>query len=167
MLINLRNKMTPRGLGFTLIEMMVVIAIIAILTLVALPNTQDKVIRGQIAEALTLADIAKTPIAAKWAADHQFLIDNTAAGLPAPDRVVNNYVQSLSVDNGSIHLTFGNRANALIQGKVLSLRPAVIADAQVVPVTWVCGYAAAPTNMSLSGDNRTDIEAKYLPPLCR
>jgi type IV pilus assembly protein PilA len=153
--------------GFTLIEILVVLAIIAILALMALPNTQDKFIRNQIIEALPLADIAKTPVATAWATTHKLLPDNASAGLPIPDKVVNNFIKRVAIENGVIQITFGNHATPLIQDKMLSLRPAVIDDAQVVPVTWVCGYATAPNNMTLHGDNKTTIETKFLPSSCR
>jgi type IV pilus assembly protein PilA len=150
-----------------LIEMMVVVAIIAILALIALPNGQDKYIRAQISEALSLADIAKGPIAAHWSAAHTMLPDNTSAGLPAPDKVVNNFVRALAIQDGAIHITFGNRAHALIKDKTLTLRPAVIEDAPVVPVAWVCGNASAPDKMTIRGENKTDISANFLPVQCR
>lgn len=153
--------------GFTLIEVLVVLAIIAILALTALPNTQDKFIRNQINEALPLADIAKTPIAAAWSTTKILLPNNASAGLPAPDKVVNNFIRRVEIDNGAIQMTFGNRATPLLQDKILTWRPAVIDDAQIVPITWVCGYAAAPNQMTLKGVNQTNIDAKYLPPLCR
>jgi type IV pilus assembly protein PilA len=147
--------------------MMVVVAIIAILALIALPNSQDKFIRTQITEAMSLADIAKAPIAAQWAAAHAMLPDNSSAGLPTPDKVVNNFVRALAIENGAIQITFGNRANALIKDKILSLRPAVIDDAQIVPITWVCGNASAPDKMVMKGENKTNIPANYLPLQCR
>jgi type IV pilus assembly protein PilA len=156
-----------RERGFTLIEMLVVLAIIAILAMIALPNGQDKFIRAQISEALPLADIAKAPIAAHWSAARSMLPDNASAGLPVPEKVVNNFVRAVTIENGAIHIVFGNRANALIKDKTLTLRPAVVDDAPVVPVTWVCGNAAAPANMTVKGDNKTDIPANFLPLPCR
>ena len=153
--------------GFTLIEMMVVVAIIAILALVALPNGQDKIIRMQITEALSLTDIAKGPIAAHWSSAQAMLPDNASAGLPTPDKVVNNFVRALVIQDGAIHITFGNRANGLIKDKTLTSRPAVIDDAPVVPVTWVCGNANAPDKMTIKGENKTDIPANFLPMSCR
>ena len=159
--------MTARGGGFTLIEMMVVVAIIAILALMALPNYQDKIVRDQIAEALPLADVAKPPIAAAWIVTQMFPADNAGAGLPPAEKIVSNFISSTSVQNGAIHLTFGNRANGLIKGKVLTLRPAVVEDAPVVPVAWICGNAPVPDKMAVKGENRTNIPVAYLPFKCR
>lgn len=159
--------MKHRAQGFTMIEMMVVIGIVAILALIALPSFTDKIIREQINEALPLADIAKTPIAAAWAAGQPLAADNAAAGLPASDKVVSNHVSALNVQGGAIHITFGNRANSLLKGKVLTLRPAVVEDAPVVPVAWVCGYAPTPDKMTAKGANQTNISATYLPFKCR
>ena len=156
-----------RNHGFTLIEMMVVVAIIAILAMIALPSGQDKFVRTQINEAMALADIAKEPIAKHWSSAHTLLPDNASAGLPVPDKVVNNFVRALSIDDGAIHITFGNRANALIKDKTLTLRPAVIDDAPVVPVTWVCGSANAPDKMIIKGENKTTVPANFLPMSCR
>jgi len=155
------------GRGFTLIEMLVVISIIAILAMVALPNTQDKIIRSQIVEALPLADIAKAPIAASWSIAHTLPVDNAAAGLPVADKIVNNFISAVTVENGAIHIVFGNRVNVLLKDKILTLRPAVVDDAPVVPVTWVCGNAPAPDKMTVQGNNKTNVPNNYLPLMCR
>ena len=159
--------MATRHAGFTMVEMMVVIAIVAILALMAAPSFQDQIVRDQIKDALPLADVAKTPIAAAWAAAQSFPPDNAGAGLPSADKIVNNYISSVSVQDGAIHITFGNRANALINGKILTIRPAVVADAPIVPVTWVCGTAEGPGKMTIKGENKTNIPANYLPFSCR
>ncbi len=156
-----------RTRGFTLVEMMVVIGIVAILALMAIPTYQDKFIRDQIAEALPLADIAKPAVALSWAALQTFPADNAAAGLPVAEKIVNNYIKSVAVQGGTINITFGNKANNVILGKVLTLRPAVVEDAPIVPVTWVCGYATAPEKMTVKGENRTNIPPGYLPIRCR
>lgn len=153
--------------GFTLMEMMVVVAILAVLALIAIPSTTGRIVRNQILAALPLADIAKAPVAASWAAAQVFPADNASAGLPPPEKIIGNYVQSVTVENGAIHIRFGNRVNGLIKDKTLTLRPAVVDDAPVVPVTWVCGQAAAPSGMSVKGENRTDIAVEYLPLECR
>jgi len=153
--------------GFTLLELMVVIGIVAILALLAIPTYQDKFIRDEIAEALPLADIAKPSVAAQWALLQTFPADNAAAGLPAADKIVNNFIKSVTVQNGAIHITFGNHAHSAIAGKILTLRPAVVEDAAIVPVTWVCGYATPPEKMTLKGENKTNIPPGWLPVRCR
>lgn len=153
--------------GFTMIELLVVIGVIAILALMALPSYQDKFIRDQIAEALPLADLAKPPVAAAWSAGQPLPADNAAAGLPPADKIVGNLVSAVAVKNGAIHMTFGNRANKLLQGRMLTLRPAVVEDAKIVPVAWVCGNAEIPGKMIAKGENRTDVPAAYLPLKCR
>lgn len=158
---------TPSPHGFTLIELMVVVAIIAILALMAVPLYSDKYIREQVVEAMRLTDIAKGPIAAAWATAQAFPDDNAAAGLPVPDKVVSNYVRSLTVEGGAIHVVFGNQANGALRGKTLSLRPAVVADAPIVPVAWVCGFAAAPEKMTVTAANKTDLPRNWLPVNCR
>lgn len=159
--------MAMRSTGFSMIEMLVVVAIVAILALMAAPSFQDQIIRDQINTALPLADIAKTPNAASWAMLQTFPPDNASAVLPPADKIVNNAISSVAVENGAIHITFGNRANGVINGKILTLRAAVVEDAPVVPVTWVCGYAEAPDKMTIHGQNKTNIPAAFLPFACR
>jgi type IV pilus assembly protein PilA len=153
--------------GFTLMEMVVVIAIIAILAMITLPSYLERNIRLQIEAATPLADIAKKPVAAAWTAQLPFPTDNTAAELPAADKIVNNYVSALAIQDGAIHITFGNQVVGAIKGKILTLRPAVVADAPVVPVTWVCGNANPPDKMTVKGENRTSVATNYLPLECR
>ncbi len=150
-----------------MIELMVVVGIVAILAMMAVPSYQNKFVRDQIVEALPLADIAKAPIAVSWAVLQSLPSDNASAGLPSADRIVNNFISSVLVQDGAIHVTFGNRANGVIKGKVLTLRPGVVEDAPIVPVTWVCGYAAGPGKMTIKGENKTDIPPSYLPFICR
>lgn len=150
-----------------MVEMMVVVGVVAILALMALPNYSERIIRDQIVEALPLADIAKPPVAIAWATTQAFPANNSAASMPPPDKIVNNLVSAVHIEGGAIHIVFGNRANNVIRGKILTLRPAVVEDAPIVPVTWVCGYAPPPGNMTLKSLNKTDIPANYLPLRCR
>jgi len=156
-----------RRTGFTLVELMAVVAVIAILALMAVPSVMHRAARKQVSEALAIASIAKEPIAAAWKADQPLPADNAAAGLPQADKIVGNYVTGLRVEQGAIHLTFGNNANGRLKGRTLTLRPAVVEGAPVVPVAWVCGNAAVPGKMTAHGDNRTDLEPALLPPHCR
>ena len=142
-------------------------AILATLALIAMPNLTDKVVRDQINEALPLADVAKGPVAAAWSLKHILPPDNTAAGIPAPEKIVNTYVRSVAVENGAVHITFGNSANTVLKDKVLTLRPAVVDDAPVVPVSWVCAKGKVPDQMTIKGEDRTSVPANYLPLKCR
>jgi type IV pilus assembly protein PilA len=153
--------------GFSVIEMMVVIAIIAILAMIAIPSSMGRIIKEQVNAALPLADIVKEPIALSWKLAKKLPVDNKEAGLPESDKIVSNLVSSVEVRNGVIHMTFGNKAHPKIKGKILSLRPAVIEDAQIVPVAWVCGNAKAPDKMTLKGENKTNVSNDYLPNMCR
>jgi type IV pilus assembly protein PilA len=157
---------SPHARGFSLIEMMVVVAIIAILALMAVPNLTGKYVRENIVEAVALAKVAKDPIAIAWTATKTVPDDNATAGLPEPAKIVNNVVKSVTVEGGAIHIVFGNRATSVLQGKTLTLRPGVVEDAQIVPVAWVCGHAKAPNNMKALGTDKTDIPHTYLPVNC-
>ncbi|OYT93256.1 MAG: prepilin-type cleavage/methylation domain-containing protein [Burkholderiales bacterium PBB3] len=159
--------MRTRTTGFTLIELLVVIAVMAILALMVLPTFQGKMVRDQIIEGAELAKIAKAPIATMWQGLQQMPKDNAAVGLPAAEKVVSTMVTSLTVEDGAIHITFGNQANAAIKGKVLTLRPAVVEDAPIVPVSWLCGHAPVPDKMTAKGQDKTDIPAPLLPLNCR
>ena len=159
--------MKMRHDGFTMAELIAVVAVVAILATLALPSYLDRIVRDQIKEALPLADIAKQPIATSWSLIQTFPADNAAAGLPPSEKIVANYVRAVAIENGALDITFGNRANGAIAGKILTLRPAVVEDAPIVPIAWACGYAEAPENMTVKGENRTSIPAQLLPIECR
>jgi type IV pilus assembly protein PilA len=153
--------------GFTLIELMVVVGIVAMLALMTIPSMIEKTVRDQVAEALPIADVAKVPVALSWAATQAMPANNAAAGLPLAEKIVGNYVSSVAVDDGAINITFGNRVNGSLKGKILTVRPAVVADSPIVPVAWVCGNATVPDKMTVKGVNRTDVPPLYLPLSCR
>jgi type IV pilus assembly protein PilA len=133
----------------------------------AIPSYLDKIVKAQIEAALPLADIAKRSISTFWSGTQTLPDDNAAAALPAADKIVNNYVSALTVQDGVIHITFGNRANKSIAGKIISLRPAVVEEAPIVPITWVCGEAEPPGKMTVMGKNQTNVDPLYLPMECR
>lgn len=153
--------------GFSAIEMMVVVAIIAILAMIAIPSSMGRIIKEQVVAAMPLADVAKEPISALWKVTKTLPADNKEAGLPEAEKIVSNFISAVEVKNGVINMTFGNKAHPQIKGKILSFRPAVIEESQIVPVTWVCGNAKAPDKMKLIGENKTNVADDYLPHLCR
>ena len=91
----------------------------------------------------------------------------TAAGLPPHDKIVGNLVSSVLVEGGAVHVTFGNHASGLLTGKILTFRPAIVEDAPIVPVAWVCGYASPPDKMTAKGENKTTVAESYVPWNCR
>ena len=83
--------------GFSVIEMMVVVAIIPILAMIAIPSSMGRIVKEQVIAAMSLADIAKEPLAAAWKARETLLVNNAEAGLPAPEKVMSNFISSLKV----------------------------------------------------------------------
>jgi type IV pilus assembly protein PilA len=153
--------------GFTLIELMIVVAIIGILGTMVVPTYQDFVVRSQIAEAMQLSDGVKRNIAEFYSENKRFPQDNAEAGVPQAAHLIGNYVTGISVEQGAIHITLGNRINAQVKGKVLSLQPAVVTANAESPISWTCGYAQAVEGMTAHGTNKTDIPAPYLLLSCR
>ncbi len=153
--------------GFTLIEMMVVVAIIAVLALMAMPSPQPLLARQQVTESLGLVDDYKKLVAFYYASSHEFLQNNTQANIPAPDKLLGNYVDSIELANGAFQLHFGNKAVEKLRGKYLSIRPIVVAGSPDSPMSWICGMAKVPNGMAAVGENKTDIEISNLPLECR
>lgn len=153
--------------GFTLIELMVAVAVMAILATLALPSVQVPFVRQQVVDSASLINMAKAGVSGKWSLAQKLPMDNAEAGLPEADKLVGNYVDSVTVEGGAVHVRFGNQANGAIKGKTLSFRPAVVDSAPTVPIAWVCGQAATPDKMSAKGVDRTDVAAKFLPMNCR
>jgi type IV pilus assembly protein PilA len=153
--------------GFTLIEVVVVLAMVAILAMLALPSMQAPFVRQQVVDSSALINVAKSAVSGRWTTTLTLPQDNAEAGLPPPDKLVGNYVASVSIEAGAVHVLFGNQANGAIKGKTLSFRPAVVDGAPVVPIAWICASAAVPEKMSVKGVNRTDVAAQFLPLNCR
>ncbi len=156
--------------GFTLIELMIVVAIIGILAAIAIPAYQDYTIRAQVSEGLTLAAGAKTAVSESFASTGIVPADRTAAGMSAtPTDTSGKYVVSVTVTNGVITVAYGNNANAAIgaTNMTIGLTPYLSPDNSVA---WKCGNAAAPANtVIMTGAVATagTLTAKYMPASCR
>lgn len=153
--------------GFTLIELMIVVSILAIMATFALPSYQDHIIQTQVKEGFELAGFIRKAIAEYYSQYHTMPDDNQSVGLPVSRLIVGNYVSSIKVINGAIIITYGNRANKNLHGKILTLRPAIVKEAPIVPIAWVCGTASTPEGMEASGQNQTNIPNYQLPLDCR
>jgi type IV pilus assembly protein PilA len=144
--------------GFTLIELMIVVAIIAILAAIAISQYQDYVIRSQVSEGSSLADGTKTALAEFYNNTGRFPSNNTSAGLALPTEIQGNYVSQLTVENQMIEATFsssGNqKANAALDTAILEFSPVTHGGS----ISWSCG----------SGRNSPVlIQDKWLPSVCR
>jgi type IV pilus assembly protein PilA len=160
--------MTKLQKGFTLIELMIVVAIIGILAAIAIPAYQDYTIRAQVSEGMNMAAAAKAAVAETYLNRGQAPVNREAAGMTdtATD-TQGKYVSEVEVATGVITITYGNEANTNIAGNTLSLTPYISNDRSV---SWLCGNANAPTNNRmppLGADGATTVEQQYLPAACR
>ena len=139
--------------GFTLIELMIVVAIIAILAAIAIPAYQDYLIRSQVSEGSVLSDGAKTAVAEFYSNRGTFPATNESAGLAAPGSISGKYVSSVDVGDepGIIQAEFGNQSNAKINGKILQFS----AIENGGSLGWTCK------------SDTGEIDPKYLPTSCR
>jgi len=157
--------------GFTLIELMIVVAIIGILAAIAIPAYQDYTIRSQVSEGLNLAAAAKAAVAESFLNTGTAPTNRAVAGMSA-DAVdtQGKYVESLEVTNGQIIITYGNDANDKIQEteNVLTITPYVSDDDSI---SWVCGYATPDADLAQmpggAAAGGTLVLSKYLPSSCR
>jgi type IV pilus assembly protein PilA len=156
--------------GFTLIELMIVIAIIGILAAIAIPAYQNYTIRAQVTEGLSLADTYKNAVAEFYQNVGTFPTGVTKAGsattVAMPGASVGKYVSAVTVDpNGNIAITYnGTNANAKLKAaNALFLNVGTDTNGDVA---WVCGTAAAPLGVTLVAAGATTVPNQYLPSSC-
>jgi type IV pilus assembly protein PilA len=138
--------------GFTLIELMIVVAIIAILSAIAIPAYQNYLIRSQVTEGFSLATGAKAAVWDFTANTGRYPPNNTSAGLVSAASISGQYASSVTVTGGLISVAFqGSRANVALSGKVLVLSPVTGAGS----IQWNCSLP------------HTTIPGQYLPSACR
>jgi len=160
--------------GFTLIELMIVVAIIGILAAIAIPAYQDYTIRSQVSEGLTLAAQAKTAVSESYSQTGVAPANRQVAGMTAAAADTSgNYVSSIDITNGTITITYSStaprRANAVINNNTLKLVPYLSADNSVI---WKCKSAAATATkpgsvMGTAAETAGTLPGRYSPAECR
>ncbi len=157
--------------GFTLIELMIVVAIIGILASLAVSAYQTYLVRAQVAEGIGLAASAMTSVIDAYHQTGEPPADLTEAGMSGlASDTKGKYVSGVDVLNGRVDVTFGNDAHAEIFGQSLSFTPYSSGDSSI---NWRCGAAPAPPGTLLSGATITTaylaptVATRYLPGTCR
>lgn len=137
--------------GFTLIELMIVVAIIGILASLSMQAFQSYTIRAQVSEGLTMAARAKSAVAEYYAQTGDWPNDNDEAGLADKHDIVGNYVEHLSVGNNEIEIKYEEQSHDAIHGKKIYLTATDNGGGRIL---WTC-----------TSDG--DIPRSYLPSVCR
>ncbi|ENZ9150761.1 pilin [Neisseria gonorrhoeae] len=148
--------------GFTLIELMIVIAIVGILAAVALPAYQDYTARAQVSEAILLAEGQKSAVTEYYLNHGEWPANNGDAGVASSSSIKGKYVKEVEVKNGVVTAQMASsNVNKEIKDKKLSLW----AKRQDGSVKWFCGQPVKRGDDAVTDANK--IETKHLPSTCR
>lgn len=153
--------------GFTLIELMVVIAILSILSTLSMPTFQDRIIQSQIEEGVQMTADLREAVATFYRTHKRFPKDNAEAGIPKPAHLIGNFVTGITLADGALHVTLGHKVNEHAAGRILSFRPAYVAESPASPLSWLCGYSEPVPGMTAAGENRSNVPKNFLHPDCR
>jgi len=166
--INSNERVKANISGFTLLEVMIVMAIIAILATIAIPSKMGRITQTKVVESIELVEPYKTNIELYFKTHSgEFPDDNDEAGIPKPKLIKGNYLNKMEVRGGAMHLWFGQKLPEHLHNKIITIRPVFVKDSPNSPISWVCGQSAVPDGMIGAGLNLTDIDLLFLPGRCR